>query len=83
MRILALITSLTMSLGLYPTTCKAINLDREKDIVTMQTSTGIQYQFYGCEDYAEGDLLSVIMFNNNTDSILDDAVICVHYAGQF
>lgn len=81
MRILALITSLTMSLGLYPTTCKAINLDRENDIVTMQTSTGIQYQFYGCEDYDEGDLLSVIMFNNNTDSILDDAVICVHYAG--
>ena len=81
MKILALITSLTMSLGLYPTTCKVVNLDRVNDIVTMQTSTGIQYDFYGCEDYDENDLVSVIMFNNGTDSVLDDAVICVHYAG--
>ena len=81
MRILALITSLTMTLGLYPTTCKIVNLDRVNDIVTMQTSTGIEYQFDGCEDYDTNDLVSVIMFNNGTDSVLDDAVICVHYSG--
>lgn len=78
---LALLTSITMSLGLYPTTCQITNLDRTTDIVTMTTATGYEYQFYGCDDYDNGDLVSVIMFNNHTDNITDDAVICVHYAG--
>ena len=82
MRILALLTSLVMSVGLYPQTYRIVEMDRTHDIVTIADPEDyIRYDFYGCEDYEVGDLVSAIMFDNGTEDIHDDAIISVQYAG--
>ena len=45
--------------------------------MTLETSSGIPYQFTGAEDWMEGELVSVLMYNNGTPEIIRDDVIMV------
>lgn len=65
----------------YPATMEVTNI--ENDVVTIQTSTGIVYQFTGAEDLAVGDLVSLIMDNKGTVEIFDDEILQVRYAGYW
>ena len=51
------------------------------DLVTIETCTGNQFQFYGAEDYEEGDLVAVLMYSKGTENVTDDIIIRVRYAG--
>jgi len=67
----------------YPDTMKITEIDREHDLVICETATGFEYAFYGAEDYQPGWLVSVIMFNSLTDTVLDDEIVAARYAGDF
>lgn len=66
---------------LYPQTCKIIEIDKSKDIVTMEDNTGHRWEFYGVEDWEINDCVSAIMNDCGTASILDDKVVSVKYSG--
>lgn len=66
----------------YPTTMKVVNVDYDSDIVTLMTATGFTYEMKGTEDYAENDMVSLIMFNNGTSkTITDDKILMAKYVG--
>lgn len=68
---------------IYPTTMLVTDVDYTTDVVTVETLTGFVYQFEGTEDYTEGDLVSVIMYNNRTTNITDDVILTVQYSGFY
>ena len=79
--ILSYIIALVTTFGLYPMTAKVTDVNRTKDIVTVDTATGYQYQFTGCEDWCEGDFISALMWKNGTERITDDVFLSVRYSG--
>lgn len=71
-----------MPVGLYPAAAVVTGLDYEADIVTVEKGNGMIYEFYGTEDYAEGDVVSMIMWDNGTtDDVSDDWVVDARYSG--
>ncbi len=79
---IATIAALATAGTIYPATM--IATDAKNDIVTLETSTGYVYQFEGVEDYADGDLITCIMFDNFTpNDIKDDVIISHRYSGFF
>ena len=67
--------------NLYPATMSVVQLNTEEDLVTIQTATGLTYQFYGIEDYNLNDAVSLIMDSKGTESVLDDEIIKAQYSG--
>lgn len=68
--------------GLYPATAIIVKLDYADDLVTVSDVAGTLWQFYGCEDYPEGDLVRMLMYDNGTpETIYDDEIVIVWYAG--
>lgn len=66
----------------YPWTGEVVALNYESDIVTVRTGSGLTYEFTGCEDYAEGDLVSLLMDDMGTpETVLDDKVVEARYSG--
>ena len=61
------------------TTC-VVEVDRDNDIVTCEDSNGNLWEFYGCEDWQEGDCASLLMNNQGTPSIYDDAIEGARYS---
>ena len=78
---LALVSMLLSQRIVYPDVMIVVDLDTQHDVVTVETSTGHDYQFYGCEDYAIGDLVGVLMYNNLTDDVRDDQILRAQYSG--
>ena len=83
---MSLIGTVTMLLGalslvtsVYPTTMAVDSIDG--DVVTLRTSTGLYYQMTGAEDYEAGDLCSLLMHDNHTESVLDDVILSARYCG--
>lgn len=68
--------------GIYSTTTMVTNVDYDADVVTIQTFSGIEYQFEGCEDWYEGDICTVTIWNNNTpNTVYDDEILQTRYSG--
>lgn len=68
--------------SLYPRTAFISELDYEKDIVTVTDCVGYDWQFYGCEDWEIGDMVSMIMSDNGTpNNIKDDIIVDCQYGG--
>ena len=81
--VLAMVISAISSGLIYPETAQVVKLDRKKDIVRVETSTGNPFEFRGCEDWEKGDLCSMIMWSNGTKKVKDDKVISVKYSSKF
>lgn len=64
---------------LYPETGKVVEICN--DVVTVETSTGNLFAFYGAEDWFVGDIVSMIMDSCGTTEITDDMIIAVKYSG--
>ncbi len=60
------------------TTC-VVEIDRDNDIVTCEDSNGNLWEFYGCEDWQEGDCASLLMNDKGTSSIYNDTIEGAHY----
>lgn len=67
--------------NLYPATMEVVSI--ENDLVTVQTSTGISFQFEGAQDLVVGDLVGLIMDSEGTEKILDDSIVKVQYGGYW
>lgn len=76
-----IITVLLALRFLYPSTCIITEIDKGNDLVTISTATGNEFQFYGVEDYAKGDLVAVIFYDNGTETVIDDQIMDVRYTG--
>ena len=61
------------------TTC-VVEVDRDNDIVTCEDSNGNLWEFYGCEDWQEGDCASLLMNSKGTASVYDDAIEGARYS---
>jgi len=72
---------LTASSGaeIYPETAKVVEVDYTTDLVTVETCTGFTFVFEGCEDWFEGDGVSLLMDDNGTEFIVDDAILKAEY----
>ncbi|MBO4674946.1 MAG: hypothetical protein J5601_02520 [Elusimicrobiaceae bacterium] len=68
---------------LYPLTVKVETVNREADSVSCVDGTGNVWEFFGCEDWQEGDFASLLMNDKGTPSIYDDEIITARYAGTF
>lgn len=67
---------------IYPATMVVTKVDYESDTVTAVTASGLVYEFFGCEDWYEGDLAGMIMDDNGTpDTVLDDKILQTRYVG--
>lgn len=70
--------------SIYVRTMEVIELNYETDLVTCIDSVGFEWQFYGCEDYFEHDLVACIMDTVGTeDTILDDVILDTYYTGYW
>jgi hypothetical protein len=59
-------------------------LDPTSDLVTCEDSVGYEWQFYGCSDYAEGDIVCCLMDTMGTENTIeDDAIISTNYSGYW
>lgn len=67
----------------YPATMQVTDIDYCRDVVTMQTATGYQYQFYGAEDYMQGDLVSCVMWDTAGDNDITNDIILAHRFSGF
>ena len=66
----------------YPKAMVVVAVDREKDIVTLSTCSELIYEFYGVQDYDEGDIVALIMDDNGTpDDVKDDIILAHQYSG--
>ena len=63
----------------YPETGKVVSISG--DAVTVETSTGNLFEFYGSEDWSIGDCVSMIMDSCGTAEVNDDIIITVKYSG--
>ena len=67
----------------YSLSTVVTDLDRERDIVTVEEFDGSNvWTFYGVEDWEINDICSLTMFNNNTPKIYDDIIIGTTYGGN-
>ena len=66
---------------LYPKACIITAIDYEKDLVTIETASGLIYEFYGVEDYDTGDLVAVLFFGGVTEKVTDDIILMHRYSG--
>lgn len=82
-KIAALATTLVLLANgtIYPATAVVTHVDYESDMVTVRKATGFEYQFEGVEDLVEGDVMSLLMFNNFTAGVADDEVVSARYSG--
>ena len=68
---------------LYSLSTIVTDLDKERDIVTVEELDGSNiWTFYGVEDWEVNDICSSTMFNNNTPKICDDIIIGTTYGGN-
>lgn len=68
---------------LYPLAVKVESIDREADVVKCIDGAGNVWEFFGCEDWQEGDFAALLMNDKGTPSIYDDEIITARYAGVF
>lgn len=70
--------------SIYVRTMEVIELNYETDLVTCVDAVGFEWQFYGCEDYFEHDLVACIMDTVGTENtILDDVILDTYYTGYW
>ena len=77
--LIALSLGLAFLRSLYPDAMTITEISG--DLVTIESSTGNRFQFYGAEDYEEGDLVAVLMYSKGTENVTDDIILRVRYAG--
>lgn len=66
----------------YPDMGVVTDVNSETDIVEVTMFNGESSEFYGAEDWFEGDFVALIMSDNGTpDYIYDDMIIDANYAG--
>jgi len=66
---------------LYPNTGIVIEVNAYEDFIRCVDAAGLEWIFPEADGWAEGDLVSLMMFDNFTDGVTDDTVMVAYYAG--
>lgn len=61
--------------GAYVLRAQVIGVDNEEDVVACVDTVGNVWEFYGVEDWYEGDFVLLLMDTCGTQTIYDDAVL--------
>lgn len=70
------------TITMYPKTTICLAVNHQTEVVTVTDCNGTEWQFSGCQDFEEGDLIALIMNDNGTpDTIWDDTIITARYSG--
>lgn len=56
--------------GVYSIITMVTYVDYDTDVVTIKTFSGIEYQFEGCEDWYDGDICTVTIWDNDTYTMM-------------
>ena len=67
---------------LYPLNTVVQEINEETDTVTCADYNGNLWEFYGVEDWQEGDFATMIMDTCGTTNIFDDEIVKVEYNGN-
>lgn len=67
---------------LYPLNTVVQEINKEADTVTCADCNGNLWEFYGVEDWQEGDFATMIMDTCGTTNIFDDEIVKVEYNGN-
>ena len=67
---------------LYPKTAQVVRTEFDTGKVLCVDGAGVLWEFYG-DDYAAGDFVSLMMDSMGTETIYDDNIVSVRYAGIF
>ena len=65
----------------YALTTTVTALETETDTVVVEDANGNEWAFYGIEDWRLGDICSMLMDTNGTETIYDDIIISQKYSG--
>lgn len=65
----------------YAKSTIVVDVDYEKDAVTVKDFNGNLWRFIGCEDWEEGDICALLMDDSKTESIFDDVIVKSFYNG--
>ena len=68
---------------IYPDTFIITGLDYANDIIILEDANGFIWEYEGIEDLFIGDMVSVLMDNNNTENITDDIILKLTYSGWY
>ena len=68
---------------IYSLTTVVVDVDYENNRVYCKDFNGEVWCFNGCEDWIEGDIASMVMFDNGSKIIYDDEIISIKYCGWF
>jgi hypothetical protein len=66
---------------LYPNAGIVTNVDHAQDTVTVTTQNGHMWEFYGAEDWMEGDVCAMLMNDMGTPCVTDDEIVSAQYCG--
>ena len=67
--------------NLYAETAVVTEIDYSTDEVVVECFNGNLFSFYGTDDWAEGDICSMLMNDNGTPTVTDDEIVSVKYSG--
>ena len=72
-------TTAKTEINVYPLLTTVTEVDRDKDLVTVEDNNGFIWQFEGADDWEEGDLCNCLMDSQGTEKIFDDEIIMTRY----
>ena len=78
-KLLALVLCGILRGNLYANLTTVVDIDRNADVVVCQDFNGMVWEFYGAEDWCEGDLCNLVMYDNLTEKIYDDIIVRATY----
>lgn len=73
------VTTAKTKANIYPLLTTVTEVDRDKDLVTVEDNNGFIWQFEGADDWEEGDLCNCLMNSKGTEKIFDDEIIMTRY----
>ena len=65
--------------NVYPLLTTVTEVDKDKDLVTVEDNNGFIWQFEGVDDWEEGDLCNCLMNSKGTEKIFDDEIMMTRY----
>ena len=66
---------------LYPSCGVVVEVNYADDYIVIEDFTGNCWEWSGVEDWDNGDIVSMIMDDNNTEQIFDDSILAIRYNG--
>ena len=73
------VTTASTKANIYPLLTTVTEVDRNKDLVTVEDNNGFIWQFEDADDWEEGDLCNCLMDSKGTEKIFDDEIIMTRY----